>query len=258
MAEHERDLVRATNLWKWFGSNSVLRGVSLSVSKGEVVCILGPSGSGKSTLLRCINGLETTDAGDVEVEGATVGYTNTAPGERLLMKVRDISAQRATIGMVFQTFNLYRNLNVLDNVTLAPMRVKGIKKAQAKAAAEELLMKVGMVDRATSYPNQLSGGQQQRVAIARALAMDPVLMLFDEPTSALDPELVGEVLSVIRDLARTGMTMVVVTHEIAFARDVADRIIFMSGGVVVEEGPPSAVISNPKHERTRAFLARHL
>jgi polar amino acid transport system ATP-binding protein len=225
----------------------VLRGIDFHVEAGEVVCVIGPSGSGKSTLLRCVNLLEEPSAGTVRVAGADV----TGPEV-------DIDAVRRRIGMVFQQFNLFPHLSVLRNITIAQRRVLGRGQAEADRIARATLGKVGLDDKVDAYPMQLSGGQQQRVAIARALAMDPDLMLFDEPTSALDPELVGDVLAVIRDLARDGMTMMVVTHEMAFAREVADRVVFMDGGVVVEEGSPADVLSEPKHPRTRDFLSRVL
>jgi polar amino acid transport system ATP-binding protein len=251
-------VVDAQGVWKSFGKLTVLRGVDLVVDEGEVVCIIGPSGSGKSTLLRCLNHLEAVDAGRVIVNGQLIGYAEQADGRLRERTPKAMGRQRADIGMVFQSFNLYPNLSVLENVTLGPMKVRRMPREQARAEAESLLASVGLQDKADAYPRQLSGGQQQRVAIARALAMHPKLMLFDEPTSALDPELVGEVLAVIRELAVKGMTMVIVTHEMAFARDVADRVVFMSEGVVVEEGPAHEVITAPKLERTRNFLARVL
>jgi polar amino acid transport system ATP-binding protein len=239
--------VVVSDLHKYFGDLEVLKGIDFHVNRGEVVCVIGPSGSGKSTLLRCINQLESATAGKVLVSGIDV----TDPDV-------DIDAVRRRIGMVFQQFNLFPHLSVLRNLTIAQRRVLGRSQAEADRVARETLSKVGLDDKVEAFPMQLSGGQQQRVAIARALAMDPDLMLFDEPTSALDPELVGDVLAVIRDLAREGMTMMVVTHEMAFAREVADRVVFMDGGVVVEEGPPSAVLGSPKHPRTRDFLSRVL
>jgi polar amino acid transport system ATP-binding protein len=227
----------------------------MDVRKGEVVCLLGPSGSGKTTFLRCINQLETINGGRIWVDGDLMGYAD--KGGRLhRLHDKDIAAQRRDIGMVFQRFNLFPHLTAIGNVMEAPIQVKGEKKAEVRARALELLERVGLGDRCDAYPAQLSGGQQQRVAIARALAMKPKLMLFDEPTSALDPELVGEVLDVMRALAKEGMTMIVVTHEMAFAHDVADRVVFMDGGVVVEEGPPREVIDNPQHQRTKTFLRR--
>ncbi|MDQ1607617.1 MAG: hypothetical protein QOE16_349 [Microbacteriaceae bacterium] len=250
-------MVRADGVSKSFGSNEVLKGISLTVDPGEVLCIVGPSGSGKSTFLRCINHLERVDAGRLSVDGQLVGYRE--KGDKLYeLKPKEAAKQRREIGMVFQRFNLFPHMTALENVMEAPMRVRGISKAQATARAEELLARVGLGDKGDHYPAHLSGGQQQRVAIARALAMEPKLMLFDEPTSALDPELVGEVLDVMKGLAKTGMTMIVVTHEMGFAREVADSLVFMDGGVVVESGDPREVLSSPKHERTKAFLSKVL
>ena len=250
-------MVLAEALRKSFGRIEVLRGIDLEVARREVVCIIGPSGSGKSTLLRCINHLEKINAGRLSVDGELVGYRE--QGGRLHeLREREISAKRAEIGMVFQQFNLFPHMTVLENVIEAPTRVQKISKHEAVALAEQLLDQTGMRDKAAAYPKQLSGGQQQRVAIARALAMKPKLMLFDEPTSALDPELVGDVLAVMRDLATTGMTMVVVTHEMGFAREVGDNLIFMDDGLVVETGPPRQVLANPAHERTREFLSKVL
>jgi polar amino acid transport system ATP-binding protein len=247
-------LVRIRALRKSYGGNRVLDGVDLDVHEGEVTVLLGPSGSGKSTLLRCVNHLEKPDAGFVEVGGEIAGYRH--EGGRLHeLRPRLITRQRARVGMVFQQFNLFPHLTVLDNLTEAPVAVRGVPRKQAVAAARELLRRVGLDGRAEAYPRELSGGQQQRVAIARALAMEPRLLLFDEPTSALDPELVGEVLAVMRDLALSGMTMVVVTHEIGFAREVADTVVFLDGGRIIEAGPPSAVLAAPRHERARAFLS---
>lgn len=250
-------VVEVDEVWKSFGRNTVLRGVDLTVEEGEVVCIIGPSGSGKSTLLRCINHLEAVDAGRVIVNGKLMGYTEQPDGRLRELSARAMSRQRADIGMVFQSFNLYPNMSALDNVTLAPIKVRKTPPDTAREEGRKLLDQVGLGDKVSAYPRQLSGGQQQRVAIARALAMHPKLMLFDEPTSALDPELVGEVLAVIKDLATKGMTMVIVTHEMGFATEVADRVIFMSDGVVVEEGPAREVIMRPQQERTKTFLARH-
>jgi len=250
-------MVRAEGLRKSFGRAEVLRGIDLSVARQEVVCIIGPSGSGKSTLLRCINHLEKINAGRLWVGGELVGYRERG-GKLYELREREICAKRAQIGMVFQQFNLFPHMTALENVTEAPIRVKGIPKARAAGQAARLLDRVGLAGKAGAYPRQLSGGQQQRVAIARALAMEPKLMLFDEPTSALDPELVGEVLGVMRDLATSGMTMIVVTHEMAFAREVGDRLVFMDDGVVVEAGQPAEVLSRPQHERTRAFLSKVL
>jgi polar amino acid transport system ATP-binding protein len=248
-------LVRAVNVTKAFGSNEVLRGVDMTVDQGEVVCLLGPSGSGKTTFLRLINQMETLTGGRIWVGGELVGIEE-RDGKLHMRTDKDIARQRARIGMVFQRFNLFPHMTAVENVMEAPVQVKGMKKSTARAEARELLDKVGLAERADYYPAQLSGGQQQRVAIARALAMKPELMLFDEPTSALDPELVGEVLAVMRDLAESGTTMIVVTHEMAFARGVADRVVFMDQGVVVEEGPPNDVLLNPQEERTRTFLRR--
>jgi polar amino acid transport system ATP-binding protein len=250
-------MVEAQSIHKSFGINEVLKGITLDVQPGEVVCMLGPSGSGKSTFLRCINHLEKINAGRLYVDGELVGYRQ--QGDRLHeLHDKEIARKRTEIGMVFQNFNLFPHMTALENITEAPTRVKGEPKNDVNARAHDLLAKVGLSEKANAYPRQLSGGQQQRVAIARALAMRPKLMLFDEPTSALDPELVGDVLAVMRDLAKSGMTMVVVTHEIGFAREVADKVVFMDGGVVVEQGSPSEVLSNPRHERTKTFLAQVL
>jgi polar amino acid transport system ATP-binding protein len=250
-------MVLAEGVSKSFGSNEVLKSIDLKVNQGEVLCIIGPSGSGKSTFLRCINHLERVDAGRLSVDGEIVGYRQ--HGDKLYeLKPKEAARQRREIGMVFQRFNLFPHMTALENIIEAPMRVKGISKAKAVERANELLARVGLSDKGDHYPSQLSGGQQQRVAIARALAMDPKLMLFDEPTSALDPELVGEVLDVMKGLAASGMTMVVVTHEMGFAREVADELVFMDGGVVVESGDPREVLSNPQHQRTQAFLSKVL
>jgi polar amino acid transport system ATP-binding protein len=252
-----RPMVEAIGVRKFFGDNEVLKGIDLQVQKGEVVCILGPSGSGKSTFLRCVNRLEHLDYGRLNVDGEFVGYREHQ--DRLYeLNERDLCAKRAEIGMVFQRFNLFQHMTALQNVMEAPMRVRKESREVAAARARRLLTEVGLGDRGDSYPRQLSGGQQQRVAIARALAMEPKLMLFDEPTSALDPELVGEVLAAMRKLADDGMTMIVVTHEMGFAAEVADTVIFMDGGLVVERGTPGEVLTAPKHERTKAFLARVL
>ncbi len=248
-------IVKIEQVQKHFGHLHVLRGIDLEVAAGEVVCVLGPSGSGKSTLLRCVNHLERIDGGRISVDGVPIGYR--LVGDRLHeMKEDEIATQRSTIGMVFQRFNLFPHKTVLDNITIGPTVVKGVSPTVAQARARELLTLVGLAEKAKSYPAQLSGGQQQRVAIARALAMDPAVILFDEPTSALDPELVGDVLDVMKDLARSGITMIVVTHEIGFARDVADRVVFMDEGRVIEQGTPDEVLGNPREERTRSFLAK--
>ncbi|MEU0961385.1 amino acid ABC transporter ATP-binding protein [Micromonospora aurantiaca] len=250
-------MVRAEQVHKSFGPLEVLKGIDLEVRSGEVCCLLGPSGSGKSTFLRCINHLEKIDAGRIWVDGDLIGYRERG-GKLYEMRDKEVAAQRRAIGMVFQRFNLFPHMTVLQNVMEAPVLLRQAKKAQAREHAAQLLDRVGLGDKLGAYPGQLSGGQQQRVAIARALAMRPKLMLFDEPTSALDPELVGEVLDTMKDLARDGMTMIVVTHEIGFAREVGDHLVFMDGGVVVEQGDPREVISAPKHERTKAFLAKVL
>jgi polar amino acid transport system ATP-binding protein len=250
-------MVQAEQVHKRFGFLEVLRGIDLQVAAGEVMVILGPSGSGKSTFLRCINHLETVSAGRLYVDGELVGYHERG-GKLHEMKPRDVAKQRRDVGMVFQHFNLFPHRTALDNIIEAPLHVKKVKKKEAVDRARDLLVQVGLEDKASAYPAQLSGGQQQRVAIARALAMNPKLMLFDEPTSALDPELVGEVLGVMKKLAQEGMTMVVVTHEMGFAREVANELVFMDGGVVVERGVPREVLSNPQHERTKAFLSKVL
>jgi polar amino acid transport system ATP-binding protein len=250
-------MVKAQEVCKSFGALHVLKGITLEVGKGEVLCMVGPSGSGKSTFLRCINHLEQVNAGRLYVDGDLIGYREA--GSKLHeISPRDAAKQRRDIGMVFQHFNLFPHRTALENLIEAPVHVKRVKKKEALARAKDLLDQVGLSDKATAYPAQLSGGQQQRVAIARALAMNPKLMLFDEPTSALDPELVGEVLEVMKKLAAEGMTMVVVTHEMGFAREVANQLVFMDGGVVVESGPPREVLANPKHERTKAFLSKVL
>ena len=235
--------IRVEGLEKSFGANHVLRGIDFRVDVGEVVCVIGPSGSGKSTLLRCINRLEEADRGTILIEGEDIRDPDA-----------DVDLLRSRIGMVFQSFNLFPHLSVLRNLTIAQRRVRRRPREEAERIARENLARVGLAEKEDAYPAHLSGGQQQRVAIARALSMEPDMMLFDEPTSALDPELVGEVLAVMRDLARDGMTMMIVTHEMGFARDVADRVVFMDGGVVVEEGPPAQVLGAPAHERTRRFL----
>ncbi|MGI6874777.1 amino acid ABC transporter ATP-binding protein [Amycolatopsis sp. 3B14] len=250
-------VVQAQGIHKRFGRLEVLKGIDFEVQEREVACLIGPSGSGKSTLLRCINHLEKINAGRLYVDGELVGYRQR--GEKLYeLRDNEIAQQRRNIGMVFQRFNLFPHMTALENVMEAPVQVRRESRQAARERARELLDRVGLADKERSYPAQLSGGQQQRVAIARALAMQPRLMLFDEPTSALDPELVGDVLGVMRQLARDGMTMVVVTHEMQFAREVADKVLFMDGGVVVEQGPPSQVIGAPQQERTRSFLARVL
>jgi polar amino acid transport system ATP-binding protein len=250
-------MVKAEGVHKRFGRLEVLKGIDLEVQPGEVMCLLGPSGSGKSTLLRCINHLEKINSGRLSVDGELVGYRE-AGGKLHELHERDVARKRAEIGMVFQQFNLFPHLTAMENVTLAPIRVKGLSRSKAREQAEEQLAQVGLADKANTYPMALSGGQQQRVAIARALAMEPKLMLFDEPTSALDPELVGDVLDAMRVLAHNGMTMIVVTHEMGFAREVADTVVFMDAGVVVETGKPDEVLVNPRHERTQAFLHKVL
>lgn len=240
-------MIRVVNLHKSFGHLHVLRGVNFSVAPSEVVCVIGPSGSGKSTLLRCINQLEKADSGHIYIDNEELTHPKT-----------DINKIRQQVGMVFQLFNLFPHKTTLENITLAPIKIKGVDKAAAEELAMELLGKVGLTDKAHVYPNKLSGGQKQRVAIARALAMQPKVMLFDEPTSALDPEMVGEVLAVMQDLALEGMTMVVVTHEMGFAREVGDRVVFMDEGVIMEEGTPEEIFNNPRNPRTRAFLSKVL
>jgi polar amino acid transport system ATP-binding protein len=250
-------MVRAERVRKRFGHLEVLKGIDLEVTRREVLCVIGPSGSGMSTLLRCINHLEKIDSGRLWVDGLLVGYRQ--KGDRLYeLKDSEIAAQRRDIGMVFQRFNLFPHMTVVQNVMEAPSRVKGVSRKEAEQRARDLIARVGLEPKSDVYPAQLSGGQQQRVAIARALAMEPKLMLFDEPTSALDPELVGEVLDVMKTLALAGMTMVVVTHELGFAREVADTVMFMDDGVVVESGAPNDVIRNPQHQRTKAFLSKVL
>ncbi|MEV4108927.1 amino acid ABC transporter ATP-binding protein [Nonomuraea sp. NPDC049695] len=250
-------MVHARAVRKHFGHLEVLKGIDLDVQPGEVVVILGPSGSGKSTFLRCVNHLETIDGGAIHVDGELIGFEASGGKVRHLRK-REITRQRREIGMVFQQFNLFPHFTALQNVMEAPVGVRGESREQAREQALALLRRVGLEDKAGSYPRQLSGGQQQRVAIARALAMRPKLMLFDEPTSALDPELVGEVLATMKGLAEDGLTMIVVTHEVGFAREVADRVVFMDGGVVVESGTPADVLDNPSSPRTKAFLSRVL
>ena len=250
-------IVRARGVRKKYGKTEVLKGVDFDLPAGSVLCVIGPSGSGKSTLLSCINHLEKLDGGRVWVDGAMVGYRENK-GKLHELREREVTRNREGIGMVFQRFNLFPHLTVLDNVVEAPIRVRRIPRRQAIARATELLARVGLADKHSAYPNELSGGQQQRVAIARALAMEPKLMLFDEPTSALDPELVGEVLAVMKDLASSGMSMIVVTHELGFAREVGDHLLFMDHGVIVEEGRPRDVLARPRHERTQAFLSKVL
>ena len=252
-----KQMVVADGVRKSFGKLEVLKGIDLTVGEGEVVCILGPSGSGKSTFLRCINHLERVTAGRLTVDGHLVGYRE--HNERLYeLTTREVARTRREIGMVFQRFNLFPHMTALSNVASGPQHVLGTSKEKASADAMTLLARVGLQDKANTFPNQLSGGQQQRVAIARALAMEPKLMLFDEPTSALDPELVGEVLDVMKDLAKGGITMIVVTHEVGFAKEVADRVVFMDEGVVVETGPARQVLDHPAHERTKVFLSKVL
>jgi polar amino acid transport system ATP-binding protein len=250
-------MVKAEGVHKSFGRLEVLKGISLEVSRGQVMCMLGPSGSGKSTFLRCINHLEKINAGRLSVDGELVGYRER--GDKLYeLPDREVCRKRAEIGMVFQHFNLFPHMTALENVALAPMKVLDVNRKQARDRATQMLNRVGLGDKLETYPVALSGGQQQRVAIARALAMEPKLMLFDEPTSALDPELVGDVLDAMRQLVTDGMTMIVVTHEMGFAREVADTAVFMDDGVVVESGKPADVLGNPQHERTRAFLSKVL
>ena len=247
-------MVKAHGVRKHFGTLQVLKGINLEVAPSEVVCMIGPSGSGKSTFLRCVNHLEKIDGGRLYVDGELVGYRQQEDGKVYELNENQIAGKRAEIGMVFQRFNLFPHKTALGNVVEAPIHVKGESRKDAREQGRELLERVGLSDKVDEYPARLSGGQQQRVAIARALAMKPKLMLFDEVTSALDPELVGEVLDVMRTLAHEGMTMIVVTHEMGFARDVGDRVVFMDGGVIVEEGPAKQVIETPKEERTKQFL----
>lgn len=257
MSEHDTPAVAAYQVVKRFHGQEILKGVDLQIRQGEVVCLIGPSGSGKSTFLRCINHLEKIDGGALYVGGELMGYRRV--GDKLYeLKEAEIARKRAGIGMVFQRFNLFGHMTALENVIEAPMRVRKVPRAEALAQGRILLGRVGLSHRLDAYPSQLSGGQQQRVAIARALAMKPALMLFDEPTSALDPELVGEVLDVMRGLAEEGMTMVVVTHEMAFAREVGDSVAFMDNGAIIEKSPPAEMFQRPQHPRTRAFLAKHL
>ncbi|MFF8044109.1 MULTISPECIES: amino acid ABC transporter ATP-binding protein [Streptomyces] len=250
-------MVKAEGVHKSFGAAHILKGIDLEVAPREVFCLIGPSGSGKSTFLRCINHLEKINAGRLSVDGELVGYRE-ANGKLYELRDREVSARRRDIGMVFQRFNLFPHMTAVENIMEAPVQVKGEAKASARERALKLLDRVGLKDKAGNYPSQLSGGQQQRVAIARALAMEPKLMLFDEPTSALDPELVGDVLDVMKDLASDGMTMIVVTHEMGFAREVGDSLVFMDDGVVVESGHPRDVLGKPQHERTKSFLSKVL
>ena len=257
MTEGATPMVEALGVHKHYGGIVVLKGVDLNVARGEVTCLIGPSGSGKSTLLRCINHLEKHDAGELRVDGELVGYV--ARGGKLHeLNDKQICGERAQIGMVFQRFNLFQHLTVLDNITIGQIKVKGVDTEAARSKARLLLARVGLENKEKHYPAQLSGGQQQRVAIARALAMEPKLMLFDEPTSALDPELVGEVLDVMKDLARTGMTMIVVTHEMNFAREVANTVYFLDGGVIEESGDPRVILTSPKSDRLKSFLSKVL
>jgi polar amino acid transport system ATP-binding protein len=250
-------MVKAEAVHKRFGRHEVLKGITMQVARGDVMVLLGPSGSGKSTFLRCINHLEKINSGRLSVDGELVGYRQVGDALHELRE-SEVARKRSEIGMLFQHFNLFPHMTALENVTCAPMQVKNVPRPEASARARELLERVGLADKVDAYPAQLSGGQQQRVAIARALAMEPKLMLFDEPTSALDPELVGDVLAAMQQLARDGMTMIVVTHEMGFAREVADTVVFMDGGVVVESGRPADILDSPRHERTRAFLSKVL
>jgi polar amino acid transport system ATP-binding protein len=250
-------MVKVRDVRKSYNGIEVLKGVDLHVARGEVTCLIGPSGSGKSTLLRCINHLEKHDSGELRVDGELVGY-EARNGKLYELTDKRVCENRSRIGMVFQRFNLFQHLNVLDNVTIGQMKVRGTSREDANKKARELLARVGLKDKEKNYPSQLSGGQQQRVAIARALAMDPKLMLFDEPTSALDPELVGEVLEVMKDLARSGMTMIVVTHEIGFAREVANTVYFLDGGVIEESGDPRTILVTPSSDRLKNFLSKVL
>jgi arginine/lysine/histidine transport system ATP-binding protein len=240
-------VIKVTDLHKSFGKHKVLEGIHAEISKGEVVVVIGPSGSGKSTFLRCLNLLETPTSGIIEFDGVS-----------LTAKATDINKLRQRMGMVFQQFNLFPHLKVIDNITIAPVKLKGMPREEAEKIAMDLLRRIGLQDKANVYPSQLSGGQKQRIAIARALAMQPAVLLFDEPTSALDPEMVGEVLDVMKELAKEGMTMVVVTHEMGFAREVGDRVLFMDGGKIVEEAEPTALFTNPQHPRTKEFLSKVL
>jgi polar amino acid transport system ATP-binding protein len=250
-------LVHAVNVSKSFHHNQVLKGIDMDVDRGQVVCLLGPSGSGKTTFLRCINQLETIEGGRIWVDGDLMGYAD-RNGKLYRLKDKQIAAQRRDIGMVFQRFNLFPHMSALENVVEAPVRVRGMAEDEALAMGRALLERVGLGHKSDAFPAQLSGGQQQRVAIARALAMKPALLLFDEPTSALDPEMIGEVLDVMKELAREGMTMIVVSHEMGFAREVADRVVMLDEGLIIEDGPPEHFFTNPTHERTKAFLSKIL
>lgn len=254
MSDNNAPMIAIKNVWKRYGRLDVLKGIDLDIPRGGVTCLIGPSGSGKSTLLRCVNHLEKVTSGRIEVDGELIGYRE-KNGNLYELTPKQAAAQRVDIGMVFQHFNLFTHRTVIENIIEAPVQVRGENKDEALEHAHKLLDQVGLAHKADAYPVQLSGGQQQRVAIARALAMRPKLMLFDEPTSALDPELVGEVLGVMRRLADDGMTMLVVTHEMGFAREVADEVAFMDGGVIVEHGPSAKVIGNPQHKRTQEFLS---
>jgi polar amino acid transport system ATP-binding protein len=253
-----RTTLLARDVRKRFGANEVLRGVSLQVQRGEVICMIGPSGSGKTTFLRCLNHLERIDSGRIELDGKLLGYRERPDGTLVEQPARDVARQRAEIGFVFQRFNLWPHLTALENIIEAPIHVRGERRDAAVATAERLLDRVGLLEKRDAYPTKLSGGQQQRVAIARALAMSPKLMLFDEATSALDPETVGEVLAVMAELAAEGMTMICVTHEMGFAREAADRVVMMDDGLVIEEGPPEHFFTRPSNERTRQFLSKIL
>ncbi|MFC4271378.1 ATP-binding cassette domain-containing protein [Sneathiella chungangensis] len=256
-SEGARHFIDVNDVEKWFGQLQVLKGINFEVTQGQVVALIGPSGSGKSTMLRCLNFTEQYDSGEIWIDGETVGYRFDGQGRRTVRPESEIARFRSHVGIVYQSYNLFPHISVLKNIMLAPVKVLGHSKTKARETAMDLLAKVGLSEKADAFPINLSGGQQQRVAIARALAMEPKIMLFDEVTSALDPELVGEVLNVMRQLAADGMTMVVVTHEIQFAREVADKVIFMDHGVIVESGVPSEVLDNPKTERLQSFLQRH-
>ena len=253
-----RTILLARDVHKRFGAHEVLRGVSLQVQRGEVVCVIGPSGSGKTTFLRCLNHLERIDSGRIDLDGKLLGYRERPDGTLVEQPARDVARQRAEIGFVFQRFNLWPHLTALENITEAPIHVRGERREVAVATAERLLARVGLLEKRDAYPTKLSGGQQQRVAIARALAMSPKLMLFDEATSALDPDTVGEVLAVMAELAADGMTMICVTHEMGFAREAADRVVMMDDGLIIEEGPPEHFFTRPSNERTRQFLSKIL